>query len=95
MFLDDGDQVLFLLEGEADNFPGTVIRLDDPDLLNGEMFVYAQTKNGDAMVGTYALLGRDPIVGVFIPEPQAILLAIVGLLGLVFARSRGARQQCT
>jgi hypothetical protein len=97
MSLEDGEQVLFLLQGEAGNFPGTVVQLglDDPDLLDGEIFVYAQTRNGDAMVGTYALLGRAPIVGVFIPEPQAILLAIAGLLGLVFARSSAARQQCT
>jgi hypothetical protein len=88
LFLDDGDEVLFLLEGEAPNFPGTVINVNRPDLLEGELFVYGQTMDGDVTVGSYALLGRAPITGVLIPEPATALLIFCGLFPPLIGRSR-------
>ena len=57
--------------------------LNRPDLVNTELFVFAKSQSGDAIVQTYALLGRDPITGVLIPEPSSIVLALLGLLGFV------------
>jgi len=89
--MDDGEQMLLLFEGESGNFPGSVLPLNRPDLLNTELFVYAKSQIGEVIVGNYALVGRDPITGV-IPEASSIVLAAIGLLVLVGhqCRTRGA-----
>jgi hypothetical protein len=88
MILDNGQQVLLLFDGESDNFPGAVIPMDRPDLLDTELFVYAKTQNNDGLVGTYALLARDAITGVAIPEPSATILLAIGVLCLRQATGR-------
>ena len=62
--MDDGEQLLLLMDGKSADFPGRVISLDRPDLLETELFVFAKSQIGEAIVGNYALLGRDPILGV-------------------------------
>ncbi len=64
LMLDDGEQLLLLMAGKADRFPGRVISLDRPDLLETELFVFAKTQMGEAIVGNFALLGRGPVLGV-------------------------------
>jgi hypothetical protein len=86
--LDNGQEILFLLDGEADNFPGSVFDLDRPDLLGVELFVFAQTRTDEAIVGSYGLLGRDPITGVLVPEPSSALLAAAMFLALFAGRLR-------
>jgi hypothetical protein len=92
--LDNGEQLLLLLNGKADNFPGTVIPMDRPDLLDVELFVYAKTQEGDAVVGTYALLGRGPIIGVAVPEPATFLMMTVGLAAFIGGARRVRRRHC-
>ena len=81
--MDDGEQLLLLLDGESDGFPGMVHSLKRPDLLNTEVFMYAMSQSGDAVVQTYALLGRDPVTGILIPEPSSIFLATLALLTIL------------
>ena len=64
LMMDDGEQLLLLMDGQSERFPGLVIPLNRPDLLDTELFVYVKSQIGDAVVGNYALLGRDPILGV-------------------------------
>ena len=80
--MDNGEQLLLLLDGKPAEFMGDVISLNRPDLLNTELFVFAKSQIGNVIVGNYALLGRDAITGV-VPEPSSIVLALLGLLGFV------------
>ena len=81
-FLDDGEEVLLLLDGKADDFPGKVIQLNRPDLLDVELFVFARSETDEAVVGSYGLLGRLPITGVLVPEPSSLVLCLTVLLVL-------------
>jgi hypothetical protein len=82
--LGSAQPLLLLFEGEAPNFPGQVIHLDRPDLADGEVFLYAKSQLGDAIVGTYGLLGRGPIT--VVPEPAAYVIAIFAAMYLSGAR---------
>jgi hypothetical protein len=61
--------------------------VDHPELLGSELMVIAETKTCDAIVGTYALVGNVPTR--LIPEPTTIVLALIGLVGLL-----GATRNC-
>jgi hypothetical protein len=91
--LTPGEQMLLLLDGEAENFPGVVVDLNRPDLLGVELFVYAQTEAGDALAGTYGLLGRPLITGVAVPESRTAFLLISGAAILLIAPRIARRRQ--
>jgi len=88
-----GDDFYVIFEGTPNTIPPEILKqgnylfLDRPDLLNGELFVYAQSLAGDALVGNYGLLGV-PVNG-RLPDPAT--LALLGLGGLAaLARRRHA-----
>jgi hypothetical protein len=66
-----GEDFYIVLEGDAGDLPkeivaqGNYLLLNRPDLLKRDLFVYAgsRAEQQEAMVGTFALLGTDPIVG--------------------------------
>ena len=74
-----------VLEGDESDLTDEIIQqgnfliLSRPDLLDGELFVFAESQLGMATGGTFGLLGTAPIVG--IPEPSALLLALFALVG--------------
>jgi hypothetical protein len=74
-----------LLTVVEENLPGidNIIFLDRPDLFDHELFLYAETRTGDVVVGNYALLGTPPITLMHTPEPSTLALAAVGLLALL------------
>jgi hypothetical protein len=86
--LDYGEQLFLVLDGTPTGVANTIF-LDRPDLLNHELFIYAETRTLDAMVGSYALLGTPPITIALVPEPCTLALAAVGMLFLLgYARRR-------
>ena len=82
-----GDDFYLIFEGTPDTIPPEILKqgnylfLDRPDLLNGELFVYAQSLAGDALVGNYGLLGV-PVNG-RLPEPATLCLLGLGAIGLL------------
>ncbi len=62
--VDNAERIAIVLDGDPGQFPGRVLRLERPDLLEGPLFVYARTKTEQAEVGTYGLLGTPLIDGV-------------------------------
>lgn len=80
--LGKGEELFLVFDGSPTGIDSTIL-LDRPDLLGHELFFYAETSAGDMKVGNYGLLGTGPIVGVLVPEPSTLVLAVVGLLGLL------------
>jgi hypothetical protein len=66
-----GEDFLIVLEGEVDDLPkevvekGNFLLLNRPDLLKSELFVFARSlgQQQEAEIGTFALLGTPPVVG--------------------------------
>jgi len=87
-----GDDFYLIFEGTANTIPPEILKqgnylfLDRPDLLTGELFVYAQSLAGDALVGNYGLLGV-PVNG-RLPDPAT--LALLALGGLAILRRKRA-----
>jgi hypothetical protein len=89
--LDYGEELFLVLAGSPTGISNT-IPLDRPDLLNHELFVYAETSTLDATVGNFALLGAQPILPWAVPEPSTLVLATFGLLVLLgYTWRRGRR----
>jgi hypothetical protein len=93
--LGPGEDFFIYFQGTIDDLPpevvaqGNFLLLNRPDLLGHELFVYAQSRSGGAITGTYALLGNPAVTGGAVPEPAAVVLFVLGLVGLVaFRRHR-------
>jgi len=83
--LNYGEELFLVLKGSPTGVTNTIF-LDRPDLLDHELFIYAETRTLDATVGSYGLLGAPPIM---IPEPSTLALAAIGLLVFLgYARRR-------
>ncbi len=80
--LGKGEELVLVFDGSPTGIDNTIF-LDRSDLLGHELFFYAETSAGDMNVGNYGLLGTGPITGLLVPEPSTLLLAAVGLLGLL------------
>ena len=86
--LDNGEELFLIFDGKPTGI-GNQIRVD-PKWAGHELFVFVETKAGEVVVGNYALLGTQPIVGV--PEPGAVaMLVAAGLVGLLALRRRRRR----
>jgi hypothetical protein len=82
-----------VFQGMQEDLPPEVLQrgnyrlLNRPDLLNKELFLFAETRAGEVIVGNYSLLGTPVIV----PEPGTIVLLMLGAALLVISpfRRRG------
>ena len=95
--LDAGGEFFLVLSGQLNDLPdeiqqkGNFFLMDRPDLLAGDLMVFGRSSNGPVTIGTYALLGTDVIGfqgGPAVPEPAAIMLALLGLALLPRRRRR-------
>ncbi len=86
MTLDAGADLVLVFDGDPTQVE-TAIFLDRPDLVDHELFFFAETRAGETIIGNYSLLGTAPVTGV--PEPSTVVMLLgVGLAGLVASARR-------
>jgi hypothetical protein len=91
------EDFFLILDGSTADLPdemlqnGNFMLLNRPDLLTGDLMIFGSSTNGTMTIGTFALLGTDVIGfqgGPTVPEPAAIMLALLGLALLPRRRRR-------
>ena len=91
------EDFFLILDGSTADLPdemlqnGNFMLLNRPDLLTGDLMIFGSSTNGTMTIGTFALLGTGVIGfqgGPTVPEPAAIMLALLGLALLPRRRRR-------